>query len=272
MLAIILLMLTAPDVDSAPYLTPSLIGAQGTGYILRGDAGITDLISRFYPGVTDAMKTDTTQTFSAVAAFTINHSGVVFERPVLLQTSGIPQWDTTIVNTLHGWVFKPSTKALRQDTIEFRYVALKPGDDPVSIIKAPGRDAFNQAAWTSVDKILSDEPHPNNSVDTTTPLGITFTFTGDVGFNDLQSHLLPDLAGRMREKQVTFASARFIIAVGDNGLINDVSVVKSTGKTAWDGELERAMMQWRFKPSIRTQRDAEVVFVMTLEEENEEHD
>lgn len=261
-------MIMFPGKDSIPELTPILVGGEGTGFILWGDAGIDELIMHFFPAVTEDMKKDTTQSFSAIAAFEIDYSGAIIKKPKIIKKSLVPQWDTTVINTLHGWVFK-SSNTPRYDTVEFRYLASKPRDDTASLIQAPGREVFNPAAFTTVDEILGEQGQVTAPADSITPLEVNFTFLGDVGSNDLEKYILPDLEGRMREKGVTYTNAHFLIVVNDNGLIDDVTVIRSTGKTAWDAEIERAMLQWRFKSSIRPMREAEVIFVVTLAEETE---
>ncbi|TKJ44197.1 hypothetical protein CEE36_00185 [candidate division TA06 bacterium B3_TA06] len=265
MIALILLTLMGSEKDSTRELIPYLGGAQGSGFILWGDAASDELITTIFPTVTEGMKADTSRTFSAVAFIQIDRSGAIVKEPVLLEESKVPEWDTTIITTLRGWLFRSSRDSLRLDTVEFRYIARKPGKGGTSIIKAKGREDFHPAAFTSVDEILANQTKMPPPRDSTAPMGINFTLSGELGFNDLESHILPDLEENMKEKDIAYVTARFAIVVNDKGLIEDVTVIQSSGRTAWDSELEKAMLQWRFKPSYRLQRKTDVIFVVTLE-------
>ncbi|MEA3311597.1 MAG: energy transducer TonB [candidate division WOR-3 bacterium] len=265
MIALILLTILGSDKDSTRELIPYLAGDQGSGFILWGDAEADALITRIFPAVTEAMKADTSKTFRAVASIEIDRSGAIVKEPELLEKSKVPKWDTTIITTLRGWLFETSRDSLRRDTVEFRYIARKSGKGSTSIIKAKGREDFHPAAFTSVDKILADQSKMNAPRDSIMPMGINVTFSGDLGLDDLESHIMPDLEESMNEKGIAYVTARFEIVVNDKGTIDDVRVIQSSGRTAWDSELEKAMLQWRFKPSYRLQRKTDVIFVVSLE-------
>lgn len=252
--------------DTAREFIPVITGGEGTGFIIWGDAPVKDLIMSPYPSPTDAMENDTSQIFSAKIAFEIDPRGAVQKIPSVLVPSKAEEWDSTILRILHGWVFKSSQDSIREDTVEIYYVARKPwvAKDTSSTLKIQPAQ-FNSNVFSSTAEILGDKTDIPTPQDSSAPLGLNFTFLGDLNFNDLQSHVVPNLEESMREKGVTSAVARFDILVSSDGWVDDAVVVQSTGRTAWDYALDKALRQWRFKPSYKNERKAEVVFVISFE-------
>lgn len=266
MLFIFLIFLAQAEQDTCREFIPVIVGGEGTGFILWGDARAKDLITSPYPYPTEAMKNDTSRIFSAKLALGIDPKGVVAEHPKLLESSAVPEWDTTMMQMLRGWVFKLSQDSIREDTVQIFYAARKPWvpKDTASVLTAQPAH-FNPHVFSSTADIMGDKNDVAIPQDSSAPLGINFTFLGDLGFNDLQSHVVPDLEESMREKGVTSTVARFeIVACGD-GWVQDVTVIQSTGRTAWDSALDKAVRQWRFRPSYENERRAEVVFVISLD-------
>jgi len=263
---VVLLLLVLGATEPAAEFVPVTLGGKGTGFAIWGDAGADELIARIFPTPTQEMKTDTLRTFSVLAALRIGRSGAVVSEPQLLEHSGVPAWDSIALKALRGWVFEPCTLQTRLDTVRIQFRAYTKPATKDSVPQENIRERINPAVFTTVEEILEETPDTiASSGQNPTPIGITFTFTGEVDENDLQSHLLPDLEAKMAEKGITSAAARFEITIEASGWIQDVTVAQSSGKTFIDAELEKAMMQWRFRPSYRTERRAEVIFVISFE-------
>lgn len=250
--------------DTTHPFIPVYIGGEGTGFYLWGDAGTDQLIARVYPVPAEEMTLDTTRVYKARACLKIARSGAMIESPLLLESSKVPQWDSTVIKTLHGWVFQPTTDSLRLDTVEILYVAKKASVED-SIVTGRLHERINPAAFTTVEEILGENTQVDTPTDSIAPLNITFTFTGEVDMHDLESYLEPQIRDKMEAEGMNAATARFGIKVNDSGWIDEVTVYQSSGKTFLDSELEKAMKQWRFRPSFRPYREAEVIFVIELE-------
>lgn len=95
---------------------------KGSSYTLEGDLSFSDIVSSFMPAYPQFARAKGLSNVQITIDFTVNSQGKVSPAMIVTRSTGYPEWDSQVKETLSRWVFKNSEIARRSGRITFRFV------------------------------------------------------------------------------------------------------------------------------------------------------
>jgi|GEM_PF-7031294 len=116
------------------------------------------------------------------------------------------------------------------------------------------------------DSVPDTVTNPRKTSEQKTATNPEFTITGELTVDDIVYYRLPPEPAITRQKgfaQIEYSYAFWIDTLGH--VDPEVIIKKSSGYPRWDEYYRDAFVTWKFKPSEKVSRTAEITFVYTLE-------